>query len=393
MEQENYLIFYETELFKTLQADLAKLILHKLTVGKIVDNYQSHEGELYCLVHFKLIFAPKFVEYNETEEPCKPELIIRENQPTELPPDVFRGKYKKENIRKSTDNSTCNFNSASDKPNLGLQELQQLNVRSRFHIFEKAEHTDNRLVNAMKNGNDLILKCGASITTKIKRLQQQGSSVIEEDFAILAGGSKNEGQDRVHESDIVNKSVTDNEKRRNTRTDLDDAINDLKTRFELGNGISKEERREERKQEIQNIRSRLFMGKQARIKEMYQQAVIESEHVSNGITNLDRSQFEQVANFQTYFLRLSGCLFEFVSLIGTPTDIEWLSTVGILDKYRIVTNSICNEDLNIFIIIVVVAVGRYPSVPEPIEATASFRETDCKEAFNHDRRTVIEDEY
>lgn len=243
-----------------------------------VDNYQSHEGVLYCLVHFKLIFAPKLVEYNETEEPRKPELIIRENQPTELPPDVFRGKYKKENITKSTDNSTCNFNSASDKPNLGLQELQQLNVRSRFHIFEKAEHTDNRLVNVMKNGDDLILKCGASITTKIKKLQQQGSSLIEEDFENLARDSKNEGQDRVHESDIINKSVTDNEKRRNTRTDLDNAINDLKTRFELGNGISKEERREERKQEIQNIRSRLFMGKQARIKEMYQQAVIESEH-------------------------------------------------------------------------------------------------------------------
>ncbi|XP_037899062.1 uncharacterized protein LOC119643708 isoform X2 [Glossina fuscipes] len=220
-----------------------------------VDNYQSHEGVLYCLVHFKLIFAPKFAECNETEEPCKPELIIRENQPAELPSDVFR---------------------ASDKPNLGLEELQQLNVRSRFHIFEKAGHTDNRLVNVAMNGDDLIR--GASITTKKKNLQEQGSRVIEEDFSNLARGSKNQGQDRVHESDIINESLTDNEKRRNIRTDLDDTINDLKTRFELGKGISKEERREERKQEIQNIRSRLFMGKQARIKEMYQQAVIESEH-------------------------------------------------------------------------------------------------------------------
>uniref|UniRef100_A0A1B0BP82 LIM zinc-binding domain-containing protein n=1 Tax=Glossina palpalis gambiensis TaxID=67801 RepID=A0A1B0BP82_9MUSC len=206
-----------------------------------VDNYQSHEGELYCLVHFKLIFAPKFAECNETEEPCKPELII-----------------------------------PSDKPNLGLEELQQLNVRSRFHIFEKAGHTDNRLVNVATNGDDLIR--GASITTKKKNFQEQGSRVIEEDFSNLARGSKNQGQDRVPESDIINESLTDNEKRRNIRTDLDDTINDLKARFELGKGISKEERREERKQEIQNIRSRLFMGKQARIKEMYQQAVIESEH-------------------------------------------------------------------------------------------------------------------
>lgn len=54
-------------------------------------------------------------------------------------------------------------------------------------------------------------------------------------------------------------------------------MNDIKSKFESGHSQSKEERREERKQEIQNIRSRLFMGKQAKIKEMYQQAVADSE--------------------------------------------------------------------------------------------------------------------
>lgn len=54
-------------------------------------------------------------------------------------------------------------------------------------------------------------------------------------------------------------------------------MNDIKSKFETGNSQSREERREERKQEIQSIRSRLFMGKQARIKEMYQQAVADSE--------------------------------------------------------------------------------------------------------------------
>lgn len=54
-------------------------------------------------------------------------------------------------------------------------------------------------------------------------------------------------------------------------------MNDIKSKFESGHTLSKEEKREERKQEIQNIRSRLFMGKQARIKEMYQQAVADSE--------------------------------------------------------------------------------------------------------------------
>lgn len=54
-------------------------------------------------------------------------------------------------------------------------------------------------------------------------------------------------------------------------------MDDIKSKFESGHSQSREERREERKQEIQNIRSRLFMGKQARIKEMYQQAVADSE--------------------------------------------------------------------------------------------------------------------
>lgn len=54
-------------------------------------------------------------------------------------------------------------------------------------------------------------------------------------------------------------------------------IQGLRSRFENGEIMSKKERREEQKQEIQNIRSRLFMGKPARIKEMYQQAVAESD--------------------------------------------------------------------------------------------------------------------
>lgn len=51
----------------------------------------------------------------------------------------------------------------------------------------------------------------------------------------------------------------------------------IKNKFEGGPSGLKEEKREERKQEIQNIRSRLFMGKQGKMKELYQQAVNESE--------------------------------------------------------------------------------------------------------------------
>jgi len=62
-----------------------------------VDTYCSHEGKLYCKPHFKELFQPKAVfddvsEDGEKERNKKPEVIIRESQPVELPPDVFRGK-------------------------------------------------------------------------------------------------------------------------------------------------------------------------------------------------------------------------------------------------------------------------------------------------------------
>lgn len=93
-----------------------------------VDTYQSHEGAVYCKPHFKSLFAPKVVEDEEprksvslfvdgcmcvckfrmskleirpwnncfkiAEHPKKHELIIRENQPQELPPDVVRGIFQ-----------------------------------------------------------------------------------------------------------------------------------------------------------------------------------------------------------------------------------------------------------------------------------------------------------
>lgn len=43
------------------------------------------------MVHFKLLFSPKCVEDSEPDIPRKPEMIVRENHPNELPSDVIRG--------------------------------------------------------------------------------------------------------------------------------------------------------------------------------------------------------------------------------------------------------------------------------------------------------------
>ncbi|XP_054746780.1 uncharacterized protein LOC129251455 [Anastrepha obliqua] len=225
-----------------------------------VDNYRSHEGILYCIVHFKLLFNPICVEDSIPEMPRKPELIVRENQPIELPPDVVR---------------------ASDKPDLGLKELQHLNVRSRFKVFENTAHQEI--------GNDepqrSFIKNSNSILSKIAKLRAQG---VNSDLSIKAMSERYGVSDYSSCSDNggsdaeVDKNSTENYEAdfvgsKKRALGLGPAMHDIKTKFEKGHLISKEERREERKQEIQNIRSRLFMGKQARFKEMYQQAVAQSE--------------------------------------------------------------------------------------------------------------------
>ncbi|XP_023165580.2 F-actin-monooxygenase MICAL3 isoform X2 [Drosophila hydei] len=215
------------------------------------DNYQSHEGDLYCNVHFKLLFAPKVVEQAEEPKQRKTELIIRESQPVELPPDVVR---------------------ASDKPDLGLDELHQLNVRSRFELFENVEQ------NKLKEEQLLLEQRPVIKRTKSVLTKYRPNDVDYENRAL------NENDDEPGEEDedadlIRSKKNTQKER----PVGLGDAMIDIKTRFEKGSMQSKEERREERKQEIQNIRSRLFMGKQAKIKEMYQQAVAESEQAITSI--------------------------------------------------------------------------------------------------------------
>lgn len=93
--------------------------------------------------------------------PQKPELIIRENQPVELPPDVVR---------------------SSDKNDLGLSELQQLNVKERYNIFENAKKDDTR---QMLEREERILKRGNTVLSKMAKYVFAGSqAVVHAQFAM-----------------------------------------------------------------------------------------------------------------------------------------------------------------------------------------------------------------
>lgn len=203
------------------------------------------------------MFAPKAVE--ESNEPVKPrklEMIIRESQPIELPPDVFR---------------------SSDKADLGLEELQQLNVRQRFQVFENAGQQEAK--HELDKGSSV--KRSTSILSKLARFQAKGMDVGVVDDSLNGICYEHSSSEEEEEFDD-DENQEDIELIRAKRAQKEKPISfkemhDIKSKFENGQLLLKEERREERKQELQSIRSRLFLGKQAKIKEMYQQAVADSE--------------------------------------------------------------------------------------------------------------------
>lgn len=261
-----------------------------------VENFKSHEGVLYCIMHFKLLFAPKVVEDSVPEKPRKAELIIRENQPLELPPDVVRGTYILYFIilKNTMLLLRTSLLLASDKPDLGLEELQQLNLRSKFQVFENGSQRLEQQQSVDRSPSNIGVKRSTSILSKMAKLQARGFTTglsmeqveqegnEDDDEACDSTGSDSDGSGSADDGDrdlVRSKKRTQRER----PVGLGNAMNDIKTKFEKGHIMSKEERREERKQEIQNIRSRLFMGKQARIKEMYQQAVADSEQAITSV--------------------------------------------------------------------------------------------------------------
>jgi hypothetical protein len=219
--------------------------------------YQSHEGILYCKPHFKSLFAPKAVEESNEVKPRKLEMIIRESQPVELPPGVVR---------------------SSDKTDLGLEELQQLNVRQRFQVFENASQQETK----HELDKSSSVKRSTSILSKLARFQAKGMDVGVVDDSLNGICYEHSSSEEDEEEFDDDENQEDIELIRAKRAQKEKPISfkemhDIKSKFESGQLQQKEERREERKQELQNIRSRLFMGKQAKIKEMYQQAVADSE--------------------------------------------------------------------------------------------------------------------
>ncbi|XP_011505053.1 PREDICTED: protein-methionine sulfoxide oxidase MICAL3 isoform X3 [Ceratosolen solmsi marchali] len=208
-----------------------------------VDNYESHEATLYCKPHFKELFQPKPVE--ETDQPT------------------------------------------SDKPDLGLEELSSLNVKSRFQVFEKANETTNDIE---RSPSQIAVKRSPSILSKLAKFQAKGMDigVADESLNGIPYEESSESEEEIDEEESEGLVVADLEdgnivkaKRGNRERPISfSKMDDIKNRWETTSQQGKREtQREARKEEIAGIRSRLFMGKQGKMKELYQQAVADSERV------------------------------------------------------------------------------------------------------------------
>lgn len=149
---------------------------------------------------------------------------------------------------------------ASDKPDLGLEELQSLNVKERFQVFENHQQseTTTELTSAVN------VKRSPSILSKLARFQAKGMDVGVSDDAldgvpIEESSSEEEEEDEQDEggedADLIKARKVQKEKPFHFT-----AMSDVKNRWEQGEQYtSRDERREETKQEIQSIRNRLFM--------------------------------------------------------------------------------------------------------------------------------------
>lgn len=207
-----------------------------------VDTYESNEGSLYCKPHFKALFAPKVVE-------------------DEAPP--------------------------SDKPDLGLEELQSLNVKERFQVFENYQSQQVESSDVERGGTPV--KRSPSILSKLAKFQKHGMDVGVSNEALDGIPiEESSSEEEVEDDDVPDGEDPDLVRAKKVQKEKPfhfTGMSDVKKKWEHGDH-TREERREETKQEIQNIRNRLFLGKQEKMKEAYQQAIMESESSANLRKNL-----------------------------------------------------------------------------------------------------------
>uniref|UniRef100_A0A131YKF7 Transcription factor l2 n=1 Tax=Rhipicephalus appendiculatus TaxID=34631 RepID=A0A131YKF7_RHIAP len=219
-----------------------------------VDGYMSHEAEIYCKIHFKQLFQPKARFDNDGGPPVttpeaddsqegrqrRHEMIIRENIPEELPPDVVRCDTK-------TDDGLHNIN------------LDLGNIRQRF---ESPQESVPSVADRSALGRSESL---------LQRLEKYQS---------VAAGERNGDAHSPTESEDEDSSVV-----RETKTKekvVYEGLSSLKSQWESGAVSSHQERTEETKEELAKLRKKMCLGRSESMRQVYQKAVEDANRIQAG---------------------------------------------------------------------------------------------------------------
>ncbi|CAL1280947.1 unnamed protein product [Larinioides sclopetarius] len=205
-----------------------------------VDTYQSNEGDVYCQPHFRQLFQPKARFDGEDAAPRKQrrnEMIIRENTPAELPPDVVR---------------------SDSKPDHGLENIpvNLSSIKSKFEVYREEHH--------LPSTTDVCtLQRSASVMARLAKYQSAVSGADNENGEL----SESDDDEECNEDPTVIKSSKHKEKV------VFSGMSSLKSQWETGSvAATKEEKIEEKKEELNKLRQRICLGRSESMKAVYEKA-------------------------------------------------------------------------------------------------------------------------
>ncbi|XP_064476974.1 uncharacterized protein LOC135390920 isoform X3 [Ornithodoros turicata] len=213
-----------------------------------IDTYNSHESEIYCKVHFKQLFQPKVCfdndggpipatpEPDETEEgrQRRHEMIIRENVPEELPPDVVRSDTKLDD-------------------GLGHLNVDLRNIRQQFE-------TPQEFVPSVGDRSAL-----ARSESLVKRLEKYKCAISGDRNGTIDSSESEEDED---EEPSVHK-----ERKAREKVVVFEGLSTLKSQWESGNVNNHQEEKEEVKEELAKLRKKMCLGRSESMRQVYQKAV------------------------------------------------------------------------------------------------------------------------
>ncbi|XP_022240369.1 uncharacterized protein LOC106458450 [Limulus polyphemus] len=213
-----------------------------------VDTYSSHEGEIYCKLHFRQLFQPKanfdqdaglMLSDNQDEKGKlrKFEMIIRENVPQELPEDVVR----------------CDTQVDVDLPS--VPDLSD--IRSRFESPQEEIHyastTDKYSLQRSESVMQRLAKYQSAVSGQENGEMSSSGEDEDDDSSVVRGSKKKEKVKFVE-------------------------MSNLKSRWENGKVGKHEGRGVDRREELSKLRQRICLGRSESMRAVYERACKEAEN-------------------------------------------------------------------------------------------------------------------